>query len=253
MPYSIKQLSNLAGVSARTLRYYDKINLLKPLYTSEAGYRYYGEKELEILQQILFYKERGFELQTIAAVLYQKNFDVLTALEEHLAELEKQQKRTEMLITTVKKTMEAMKGERQMNDNEKFEAFKKQIVSENEKCYGEEIRQKYGEKEVDEFNRRMLNMTKKEHERLKELEQTILTRLTQAVLSGEKPESEAGREIFGLHKEWLSMTWTKYQPDAHRGVVEMYTEDKRFTDYYDKEVSGCAEFLKAAVKYWINQ
>lgn len=248
--YSMKQLSQLAGVSARTLRYYDQINLLKPLCTSEAGYRYYGEKELELLQQILFYKERGFKLQTIAAIVYQKDFDVISALKEHLAELEKQQKRTAMLITTVKKTMEAMKGERKMSDNEKFEAFKKQIISENEKCYGEEVRQKYGEKEAEASNSRIRNMTKEEYERFKELEQTILTRLSQAVLSREKPESETGKEIFLLHKEWLSMTWTQYHPDAHKGVAKTYVTDERFTDYYDKEAAGCAKFLKAAVEYW---
>ena len=59
MKCGIKEVSELTGVSARTLRYYDQIGLLKPSKTSEAGYRYYGERELEILQQILFYKERG--------------------------------------------------------------------------------------------------------------------------------------------------------------------------------------------------
>ena len=53
MKCGIKEVSELTGVSARTLRYYDQIGLLKPSKTSEAGYRYYGERELEILQQIL--------------------------------------------------------------------------------------------------------------------------------------------------------------------------------------------------------
>ena len=55
LKYSIRKLSELAGVSARTLRYYDEIGLLKPSEISEAGYRYYGERELALLQQILFY------------------------------------------------------------------------------------------------------------------------------------------------------------------------------------------------------
>lgn len=57
--YSIRELSEIAGVSARTLRYYDQIGLLKPAYTNEAGYRFYGEQEINMLQQILFYRERG--------------------------------------------------------------------------------------------------------------------------------------------------------------------------------------------------
>lgn len=65
MVYSIRELSELAGVSARTLRYYDEIGLLKPLYVNGAGYRFYGEKEVDALQQILFYRERGFDLKQI--------------------------------------------------------------------------------------------------------------------------------------------------------------------------------------------
>lgn len=248
--YSIKKLSELAGVSARTLRYYDSINLLKPLYISESGYRYYGERELELLQQILFYKERGFELQTIASILYRKDFDILAALKEHLEELEKQQERTAMLIAAVKKTMEAMKGERKMSDKERFEAFKNQILSENEKQYGKEIREKYGEKEAEAFNCKIMNMTEADYKHFEELEQEILDKLKQAVLKDAEPESETGKEIFELHKDWISMTWKRYDRKAHKGVAEMYTADERFTAYYDKEISGCAEFLKNAVEYW---
>ena len=80
MKYSIRKLSELAGVSARTLRYYDEIGLLKPLEVSEAGYRYYGEHELALLQQILFYRERGFDLKQIRKILYQDDFDIMHAL-----------------------------------------------------------------------------------------------------------------------------------------------------------------------------
>ena len=79
MDYSIRALSDLAGVSTRTLRYYDEIGLLKPLYVNEAGYRYYGEKEVNLLQQILFYRARGFELKKIQSILYQESFDLISA------------------------------------------------------------------------------------------------------------------------------------------------------------------------------
>lgn len=118
--YSIRELSQMAGVSARTLRYYDEIGLLKPLYVTEAGYRYYGEKEVDILQQILFYRERKFDLKSIKKMLCEDDFDRMRALEEHLAELEKQRDRLETLIGTVKQTISAMKGEWVMSDPEKF-------------------------------------------------------------------------------------------------------------------------------------
>ena len=59
MEYSIREVAKMTGVSTRTLRYYDAIGLLKPLYTNDSGYRYYGEEELDRLQQILFIKNAG--------------------------------------------------------------------------------------------------------------------------------------------------------------------------------------------------
>ncbi len=82
--YQVKELADLAGVSARTLRYYDSIGLLKPACVNEAGYRLYGEREVDLLQQILFYRERGMDLKEIRDILYTENFDILGALREHL-------------------------------------------------------------------------------------------------------------------------------------------------------------------------
>lgn len=94
MDYTIGQLAELAGVSTRTLRYYDRIGLLKPLYVDDSGYRWYGERELDLLQQILFYRERGFALAQISDLLYSENFDLVRALEDHLMDLERRQAQT---------------------------------------------------------------------------------------------------------------------------------------------------------------
>lgn len=251
MEYSIRELSQLAGVSARTLRYYDEIGLLKPCGIRESGYRIYGEKEVDLLQQILFYRERGLSLEQIKSILYQKGFDARAALTEHLIMLKQQQERTRRLIETVKKTIASMEGEYQMKDQEKFEAFKKGLVDENEKTYGEEIRQKYGEEAVDASNRKMMKMTEEEYEHFQNLEKQIREKLQAAVLNGADPEGEAGKEAANLHREWLKCTWGTYTADAHRGLAEMYLADPRFTEYYDKEVKGCAAFLNQAVKKWI--
>ena len=136
MEYGIRELSQLAGVSARTLRYYDGIGLLKPRYVSEAGYRFYGEEEVALLQQILFYRERGFDLKRIRQILYWDDFDIMNALEEHLLELEEQKRHVDALIRTVKQTIRQVKGECRMSDKEKFEAFKERIIRENEEAYG---------------------------------------------------------------------------------------------------------------------
>ena len=253
MEYSIKELSELAGVSARTLRYYDEIGLLKPSRVNEAGYRYYGESEVAVLQQILFYLDRGVELKTIQRIIYDENFDMLNAMEEHLQALEKQKKETENLILTVKKTIQSMKGECEMSNKEKFQALKEKAVRENEEMYGAEAREKYGDEEVHTFNQKMLNMTEVQWERFKELEKVILMRLEEAVEHKTEAESEAAKTIVELHKEWLCMTWKQYSAEAHKGVAMMYVADERFTKYYDRNVQGCARLLCKAVQYWAGK
>lgn len=252
MEYGIKELSVLAGVSARTLRYYDEIGILKPHRISESGYRYYGRKEVEMLQQILFYKERGLRLEQISDILYQKEFDALPALYSHLLELQNQKQRIESLIHLVEKTIRSMKGEEIMSDQEKFEAFKQQVIDKNEMEFGKEVREKYGDEEVNEANRKMLNMTEEQYEQFKEVENKVKDCLKEAVKTGQKPESEAGKEIAFLHKEWLSFTWKSYHAQAHIGLAQMYVADERFKKYYDEEVEGCAEFLSNAIQFWMQ-
>lgn len=249
MEYSISQLSNIAGISARTLRYYDEIGLLKPSRVSDTGYRYYGAKEVDLLQQILFFRERGISLDKITNILYQEGFDKVKVLKEHLSELQKQRNRLDGLIDTVELTLAAMKGEIKMSDSQKFANFKKEAIEENELKYGKEVRERYGDETVDASNRKMLKMTEEEYKRFQQLGEEIIESLQKAVLAGEKPEDEEGKRIAGLHKEWLCFTWGQYSKEAHDGLVDMYIADERFTKFYDKEVSGCARFLADAVHF----
>lgn len=246
--YSIRELSELAGVSARTLRYYDEIGLLKPLYVNDAGYRYYGEKEVVLLQQILFYRERGFDLRRIQKILYQEDFDVMTALNEHLRELEEKKHHMETLIQSVRQTISSMKGECEMSDKEKFEAFKEKLVSENEEKHGNEIREKYGDEPMDASNQKILNMSEEDWERFQTLGEEIKRRLEEGVKARIRPDSDEAERIVKLHKEWLGMTWKKYTQEAHKAIANMYICDERFKLYYDKEVPGCAELLEKAVR-----
>ena len=250
MEYSIKELSQLAGVSARTLRYYDEIGLLKPVRLTDAGYRFYGQKEVDILQQILFYRERGLDLRTIQKIIYEENFNMLTAMEVHLLVLEHQKANTENLIATVKKTIQHMKGEIQMSNKEKFEALKEQTIRENEKKYGEEARKKYGDEQVDIANRKLSNLSEAQWLRWKELDEEILHRLELAVNKELSVDEEEVKEIVLFHKEWLTLSGLQYSAEVHKGIATMYIADERFTEYYDRKIEGCAKFLYEAVQYW---
>lgn len=250
--YSIRELSKLAGVSARTLRYYDELGLLKPLYVSDAGYRFYGEEELNLLQQILFYRERGFELKDIKKILYGRDFNLESALEEHLLDLENQKSKLDALILTVRQTLASVKGEYDMSDTEKFTAFKKGLIKENEAKYGEEIRQKYGQEAIDAANANMLNMSEEAFDTFQKISSEITEKLENGVRTGILADSKEAQTIFRLHKDWLLMTWATYSAQAHKGVASMYVADERFTGYYDKNVPGCAQLLKEIIHYWAD-
>ena len=253
MEYSIQQLSRLAGVSTRTLRWYDQIGLLKPGRVAESGYRYYGPGEVDRLQDILYYRALGVELARIKECLDDPSFDRLTALRSHLTALETERARLDGLIASVKQTIYTQERNEIMEDTQKFEAFKRRAVEENERKYGAEIREKYGDAEVDDANARVMGLTAEQYREWTELNREILDRLAAAVTAGADPAGGEGREIAALHRRWLTVTGNKYDAAKHRGLAELYVADQRFTAYYDKTVSGCAEFLRDAVIRWAEE
>lgn len=249
MEYTIQKLAHLAGISTRTLRYYDQIGLLSPARTNEAGYRIYGTKEVDVLQQILFYKEMGLELTQIKEAIQDAEFDSLAVLRSHLEKLIEKRRQIDLLIENVKKTIGKEEGKNKMSDQEKFEGFKKELVEKNEREYGKEVREKYGDEVVDQSNAKMMGLTEEQYTHMQELGEKINLLLEEAVKNHEYVEDEIGEQVALLHKEWLSYIWPTYSTQAHRGLVQMYVLDERFKAYYDKNVEGCAEFLKQAVEY----
>ena len=252
MEYSIQELSHLSGVTTRTLRWYDQIGLLKPSRVAESGYRYYGGAEVDRLQDILYYRALGVELARIKKCLDDPSFDRLTALRNHLAALEAERGRLEQLIRSVKDTIGAEERNEIMSDKQKFEAFKKRVVEHNEETYGAEIRAKYGDQEVEEANAAVMDLTQAQYQEWTDLGKEIQERLEAAVRGGVSPKSEEGKEITALHRRWLTLTGNRYDPARHRGIAELYVMDERFTAYYDKQVPGCARFLRDAVVYWVK-
>src|SRR6476646_396981 len=98
MANTVKQVAAMSGVSVRTLHFYDEIGLLKPAYIGANGYRFYGKPELLTLQQILFYRELGFELKRIKRFIGRRDFEIVAALQSHRKVLQKDVARTRRLI-----------------------------------------------------------------------------------------------------------------------------------------------------------
>jgi len=246
MEYTVLKLSRLAGVSTRTLRYYDEINLLSPCRINSSGYRIYGAEEVNRLQQILFYRELGVSLLDIKEILDSPSFHSMNALKEHHEKLLVKREQINSLIANVEKTIAMEEGIIIMKDRDKFEGFKKNLVDENEAKYGEEIREKYGNEVVNESNRKMLNLSREEYDTMEQLSNLVLVTLKEAYATGD-PSGELAQKTAELHKEWLSYSWKEYSKEAHAGLANMYVDDERFTAYYDKEQPGLAKFLRDAI------
>lgn len=249
MEYASNQVSKMSGVSARTLRYYDEIGLLKPARIASSGYRIYGQAELDILQQILFYREMDFSLSDIKKFLSAPNFDREQAFMSHLAELSKKRERLDTLIETVTKSLAAMKGEAAMSDKEKFTGFKQAMIEKNERQYGAEIREKYGEEVIERSNMWIKGMSRERYVQGEQLRQEMDDTLKAAFESGD-PSGELAQKACELHGRWLAIFYPDYNKVYHKGLGELYVSDERFKAYYEKIAPGCAEFLRKAINIY---
>ena len=162
--YKIKELSILAGISTRTLRYYDEVGLLPPSHIGNNGYRYYTDSDVDILQQILLYKSLSFGLEEIKDILGEDT-NLLSHLLKHKVEIQKKRDQLNTLLTTIDQTIAYQKGVVKMKNEDKFKGLIEQEIESNESKYGDEIRDKYGDSVVDASYAKMRKMSKWQHKR----------------------------------------------------------------------------------------
>jgi DNA-binding transcriptional MerR regulator len=249
MEYTMGRLARLAGVTPRTLRHYDEIGLLKPERVSSSGYRVYGQKQVDLLQQILFYRELGVGLAEISSILSDPGFRPEAALIRHLAELERRKKHIDTLIESVRRTLSHRKGELSMSDSEKFESFKQRLIQENEDSYGAELRAKYTQEAIGGANEKLAGLTEAQYAEYKATGEELNRVLAKAVPEGD-PASPGAQQAAGLHRRWLGYCWAGYSKEAHLGLAELYVEDPRFTAYYESIAPGAAAFLRDAIRIY---
>ena len=249
MEYTVQKLAQMAGVSSRTLRYYDEIGILKPARINSSGYRIYGQAEVDRLQQILFYRELDVSLESIKDIVTAPSFDGVQALREHREKLLDKREQLETLISNVEKTIALTEGRINMKDKEKFEGFKQKLVDDNEAKYGKEIREKYGNEMVNKSNQKIKGMSQEQYDEVTKLAAEVIETLHAAFKTGD-PAGELAQKTAELHRQWLCFYWDSYSKEAHAGLAQMYVDDPRFTAYYDEKQPGAAEFLRDAVNIY---
>jgi MerR family transcriptional regulator, thiopeptide resistance regulator len=246
MSYTVKQLSKLAGVSVRTLHYYDEIELLKPDAIRTNGYREYGDEAVLKLQQIMFYRELDLSLEEIKTLVSRPDFDAVAALEKHRISLQGQARRLERLIRTVENTILYMKGVKEMSQKQLFEAFSE---DEQEK-YAREAEKIYDPAIVKESNRKFKSLSAAEKQHIYDEGNQIYADMV-AVITNEadSPEVQAIIERWRRHMDHF---WTPNQ-DQLMGLADLYNSDPRFKANFDKIDPRLAEFMREAVRIYVKR
>lgn len=245
--YTINQLAELAGISVRALHHYDHIGLLVP-QRQPNGYRTYGPAEVDRLQLILLYRATGMSLADIGHCLNDPVAETHTQLLRQRDRLIAQRKELDTLIATVDRTISCTEGVDEMSDEEKFEGMKRERIADNERRYGEEARERYGDAQVDAGNARLMGMTREEYAATQDLEQRIKDTLHEA-MEADDPAGPLAQKACDLHRTWLCTFWKEgtYSKQAHAGLAEMYLADDRFRAYYDEVAPGATQFLHDAL------
>lgn len=243
--FTVKQLSKLAGITPRTLHHYDDIGLLKPSRVGDNGYRYYGEDAVLRLQQILFYRELDIPLDDIKKIMGRRDYDVMGALQSHKEALSKQALRINRLIQTVDNTINHLKGNQAMSDEKLFEGFSEV----DQEKYALEAEKLYDSETVRESNRKWkaYSATKKEAILA---ESSAIYKDMLAVMPKGASSSEA-QAIVERWRKHMDYFWT---PNLEQllGLANGYNDDPKFKATFDKMDPRFAEFMRDAVKAYVE-
>lgn len=246
--YTVKQLSDLAHVSVRTLHYYDEIGLLAPSQVGANGYRYYDNDSLLRLQQILFYRELDFDLTQIGAILDDPNFDYVTALRSHRALLRDKQRRLDELISTVDSTIMHIVGEVEMSDKQLFEPF----TEEEQKHYERLARLEYGPTVVNESIKRWNSYSKAQQEAILKEGGEIYAEIAKLMNAGVDARDA---DMQALLVRWHNHIHYFYTPvlDGLRGLGELYATHPDFHKNISKIGEGLPEFLREGITFYVDE
>ncbi|MGV9708432.1 MerR family transcriptional regulator [Streptomyces sp. NPDC003483] len=244
MSYSVGQVAGFAGVTVRTLHHYDEIGLLVPGGRSHAGHRRYGDTDLDRLQQILFYRELGFPLDEVAALLDDPEADPRAHLRRQHDLLTARIGKLQKMAAAVEHAMEARTMGIDLTPEEKFEVF----GGKDPEAHAEEAERRWGGTEAyAESQRRAARYTKDDWKRMQAEVASWGERYDALMEAGETPDGERAMDLAEEHRLHISRWFYACSYEMHRGLGEMYVADERFKEFYDSMRPGLAGHLKEAI------
>lgn len=242
MGLSIGEISALAGVSIRTLRYYDEIGLLKPSALSGAGYRFYDEAGIARLQQILFYRELDFSLRDIQAILAAPDFDRAACMREHRRLLLLKRQRLDELISLTERELE---GAGTMD----IQQFNTRDIDQTRAAYAAEAEAKWGKTDAyKESGKRTKGYTKEDWANANEEMDQLIQSFSR--LLDRDPASDALQTLVAQWQQHITGRYYTCTKEILAGLGEMYSMDERFTKYLDRFGDGTAQLMTEAIRIY---
>jgi DNA-binding transcriptional MerR regulator len=247
--HKIGKVAEIAGISLKTLRHYDKIGLLKPKMKDFNGFRYYSYEDLLKLQQILFYKELDFSLNDIIQIYSSADFSPLESLKNQKILLSYKIKKFENLVNTIEKTINQIENKKEnilmLSDEELYDGF----TTEQAQEYKNEAINRWGNTVI-ESEMRIKKLGKDGWKNLKDNGEKITKSL--AVLMDKYPEHPDVQDQIILWHDYIN-NFYDCTPEMLLELGKMYTEDKRFKNHYEKYKVGLAEFIYKAIQYYFDE
>ena len=240
---TVHEVSGLTGVSIRALQFYDQIGLLPPAGRTEAGYRLYDESSLETLQQILLFRELGFPLKEIRAILSDPGFDRQKALRQQIELLTLQRDRLDNMIHLARNMQQT--GGTTMD----FQAFDKTKLEE----YAARARQEWGGTAAyREFEEKDRGRTQQDRQALGDGLMAALGRL--GALRAQGPDAPAVQAAVEELRGYITAHFYTCTPEILAGLGQMYASGGEFTRNINAACgAGTAEFAGQAIRAYCEK
>ncbi|MCY3810660.1 MAG: MerR family transcriptional regulator [Gammaproteobacteria bacterium] len=243
--HTVGEVATLAGVTVRTLHYYDRVGLLVPSGRSEGGYRLYAYGDLERLREIRLLRELGFSLAAIGRLLDVAAHDKRSALKAQRDLLVERLERTERIIRGVDRALNATEEGQEMDETEMFEGLEEF----DHKRYEAEVEQRWGDSEAyKESKRRTSRYGKADWARIKKEGDAVVRRLAELLARGVRADDREAMDLAEEHRRHIDRWFYPCSPGMHRQVAALYTADTRFEAYFEKHGAGLAGFFQAAIR-----
>ncbi|GIP49427.1 MULTISPECIES: MerR family transcriptional regulator [Paenibacillus] len=243
MLYTVKEVSDLSGVTIKTLHHYHKIGLLKPQDISEAGYRLYGERELERLQEILFYRELELPLAQIQSLLEEerKRGDILAEQRELLRS---RKRRLDSILQTLEKSIESTASGEELTGEELFVGFAdeaewREALREQE----DYLSQTYG---VEVPGPQPIDVPELNEQAKEAMEFTI--KMVEALRSGISHQDEGIRHFIDDHLAFMKKHDHPATPADFAAQARFFLSDEFHRAMLEGQQTGLAYYLLAAAE-----